>query len=275
MPDGIGNVHPSSRNMSDAATISPPTGIEAPNIESKVIDKNKEKGLKGSASVKTSDQADPTYVAKPPYGKGRGILAANFSGRTNKEVGAKASGSTQLPTKDEGKRIARNLGERVKDDQNNDPRGDERSEYRSEALKKDNQESKHNDQNIDESKPKDESPTGRSKDKNTTGLSPLNQDDASGSTLPCDAKETDQKKIKKEPAERSETDAARKSSSCENTDNHNLSQPEDQTERDGADQVPVTVIDASNDEATPPQDLLAPQAAEDSTAGNGGKFSNT
>ncbi|KAJ7374751.1 hypothetical protein OS493_005098 [Desmophyllum pertusum] len=204
MPGDIENVHPSNRNIPHATK--PPTGIEAPNIESKVIGTNREKGLKGFVSVKSIEQANKTpAVAKPPSGRGRGIVAANFSGRPTVQVESKTSGSTQLHTKgeannpevrrgrgityattvtnappgltvtDEGKRLARNLGQRVKGDQINDlvvsmegKIGAERNKYSSEALMEENQESNYNDLNIDEGNPKDESSKGRPKDQTTS-----------------------------------------------------------------------------------------------------------
>lgn len=110
---------------------------------------NNETGLKASVSVKSSEllNMNTATTCRPSFGRRRGVLAAKFPGRPHREPGSKSSGDTKLHEKDKtmnadagrgrgmahvagsnsspgltvtdgGRRLARNLGEQVKDDLN-------------------------------------------------------------------------------------------------------------------------------------------------------------
>ncbi|KAL9974230.1 hypothetical protein ACROYT_G011245 [Oculina patagonica] len=239
--DRIKEVHPSNKNISSTNKASPPTSIETPDVETEANDTNKEAALKASASVKSSELSNMNTAAKPAFGRGRGVLAANFSGRPHRKPGSKSSEGTQFEEKDktenanagrgrgmthaagsvsppgltvtdEGRLLARKLGKQVNGDLNIDPgesmneNKEEKKESIKEASKEENQEPKHNNQNTSEDRLNDECHQGHSKDQKKSSHSQLDQDAASWTRLSPDGGITESQDTEKESPQISATD---------------------------------------------------------------------
>ncbi len=240
--DRIKEVHPSNKNIPSTNKASPPTSIETPDVETEANGTNEEAGLKASASVKSSELLNMNTAARPAFGRGRGVLAANLSGRPHRKPGSKSNGGTQLQEKDktenanagrgrgmthaagsfsppgltvtgEGILLARKLGKQVNDDLNIDPgesmnenKEEEKKESIEEASKEENQEPKHNNQNIGEDRLNDECPQGHSKDENNSNHSQWDRDAASGTRLSPDGGITESQDTEKESPQISATD---------------------------------------------------------------------
>ncbi len=283
--DGIKEVSPSNKNIPNTNKGSPPTGMETPD-ETGANGTSKETGLKASASVESSELSKMNTGVKPPSGRGRGVLAANFSGVTQREPGFKSSGGTQLQEKDktkkadagrgrgmshaagsnsppgltvtdEGKRLARKLGEQVNDDLNTDPAVSmnenneaEENESSKEPLKEENQEPKHKNQNIDEGRLNDECPRRHSGDQRKSSHSQLDQDDASTTRFSPDGGITNPQETEKESPEVPATDDGSELPKNENKPN----QPINETET--SIQVDQSSSDAANDEPAYPEDIM-------------------
>lgn len=231
--DGIKEMHPSDDGIPYTKKVSPITGIKLPDVESEDSRTDKGAGLGGFASVKRSELSNINTAAKPPSGRGRGVLAAKFPGKQLREPGPKSSGGAQLREKggpmnvdagrgrgmtcattsnappglvltDEGKRLARDHREQLRNNLNTEPDGSmkvnlEAGENGSnkEYLKEENQESKHSNRKTDGDKLDSEYPQGHSEDHDTSNLSQLDKDDASGSKLPPSDKTTDSQETEK------------------------------------------------------------------------------
>ena len=282
--DSNKEVHPSNKNIPNANKACPPTDNETPDVQTEAYGINNETGFKASASVESPELSNMNTDARPSSGRGRGFLAANFSGRPYRGPGSKSSKDTQshdsgetknadagrgrgmtyattsysppgLTVTDEGRHLARNHGEEMKDELNtvpvvsrlNENKGTENNESSKEALKE-NQEPKHDIQNTDKDKLNDEFLGGHSEDQNTSSHTQLDQDGVTGSRLLPDGGITDTQGTQIESSDRSATDGGSKLPTKENKPNKS------ENETETIIQVDQLSSGATNDETTYPEE---------------------
>ena len=278
VPENITQVSLSNQAPDNAVEAKLPTTVKTPKLKG-----NSRHALKDSDSVPAENVnlANKRTAIKPPFGRGRGNIAATFfwkersspsgsihlqentadSAEKGTDVISKTATTTTSPpgltVTEEGKKLASQLEERMKDDRK--PEG-ELPEDVNEAEQTDpsntyvQEVSQRNKQNIGGVDVNEESKKETSTDRKTSSQSNANEDKASGDNFPPEEQAAciDLETITREPLERSASDESMKRRTVENTE---IVMP-DRDERDGAqkEEVPGSVGNTRNDGMLSPQD---------------------
>ena len=235
-----------------------PSSVKRPEIEQEGDDGEPKDN--NSASVENSHKDNKCMSPKLPYGRGRGNLAARFFGKgrptpsgsfhlQGQNVGAvKGRGITfktvtttssppGLTVTEEGKHLARNLCNRVKEEQKTN--GGESVETETEIAKskttsllegRQSQESESQKQNIDKVDATDESKERSPKEQKTAAPPNVYQEDASGNAIPSGENISDVGKIKEKSPKGSEAEEDTKLTTAEKATN--AKPPHDQSAKE-------------------------------------------
>ena len=279
VPDSIKQVSPSNRTSENVKEGNEPKSVRST--------KEEETGTRhapndnDSVPVEGVNKANKRTATKLPLGKGGGYIAATFSVKERSspsgsihsqentadsaekgtDVISKTTTTTASPpgltvTK-EGKKLASQLGEHVRDDRK--PEGESPKDV-NEAEQTDpsstfvQNDSRRNKQIIGGVDVNEESKTKTSTDQKTSSQSNANKDNASGDKLSSEEQAacTDPGKNTREQLERSASDESTKRPTVKNTDNITP----DHDEREGAqkDEVPGSVGNTRDNGVMSPQD---------------------